>query len=137
MRWNKGFTLVELLVLIGIFVLLAGIAVPGIYNYVRSNRLATTTERMAADMQLARSMSIANGRVYRLQANDAGYTITDPLSGEVIRNRTFHQSVDLAADVTVNFFPWGMADPRVVVIRGGAGNIQTIQILPTGVVEVN
>ncbi len=135
MRCRKGFTLVEMMVMVGIIGLITAFAIPSISNYVRSNRLATTTERMAADIQMVRSMSIANGRVYRLTATASGYTITDPITGDVIRNRNFHSTVALAADATVNFFPWGMADAQILVINGDTGG-RTIQILPTGVVEV-
>ncbi len=136
MRCRKGFTLVEMMVVVGVFGLITAFAIPSISNYVRSNRLATTTERMAADIQMVRSMSIANGRIYRLTATATGYTITDPITGDVIRNRNFHSTVSLAADATVNFFPWGMADAQILVINGDTGG-RTIQILPTGVVEVH
>jgi type II secretory pathway pseudopilin PulG len=136
MRRNNGFSLVELMVLVGIFTVLAGIAIPTFSSYVRNNRLATTIERMAADIQMTRSMAIANGQVYRLNASDAGYTITDPLTGEVVRNRQFHSSLDLAINISADFFPWGMADPAVIVLLGN-GNVRTINILPTGIVEVN
>lgn len=136
MRNRKGFSLVEIIVMIGIFGLLSAIAIPAVNSYVRSNRLATTTDQMAADMQMVRSMSIANGRIYRLTATNVGYTITDPVSGDIIRDRNFHSSVGLTADATVNFFPWGMADAQIIVLTGDRGN-RTIQVLPTGTVEVH
>lgn len=136
MHCRKGFSLVEMMVLVGVFGLITALAIPSISNYVRSNRLATTTERMAADIQMVRSMSIANGRIYRLTATSSGYTITDPITGDVVRNRNFHNTVTLAADATVNFFPWGMADPQILVINGDTG-VRAIQILPTGIVEVH
>jgi len=133
---RKGFTLVEIMVTIGVFGLLTVMAIPAVNNYVRSNRLATTTDQMAADLQMIRTMSIANGRIYRMTATNAGYTVTDPVSGEVIRDRDFHSSVGLTADATVNFFPWGMADAQIIVLTGDSGN-RTIQVLPTGTVEVH
>jgi prepilin-type N-terminal cleavage/methylation domain-containing protein len=135
MRGRKGFTLVELLVLIGIIGLLAAVSMPSVIGYVRSNRLATTTERMASDLQMIRSMSIANGRIYRVTATANGYVVTDPVSGDVVRDRGFENGVTLDAAAIINFFPWGMADAAVFNLRNNVGT-RSITVLPTGVVEV-
>jgi prepilin-type N-terminal cleavage/methylation domain-containing protein len=135
MRGRRGFTLAELLVMIGIIGLLAAISMPSVIKYVRSNRLATTTERMAADLQMIRSLSIANGRIYRVAATGDGYVVTDPVTGDIIRDREYEQGVNLVADTTVNFFPWGMADAAVFNLHNNVG-ARSITLLPTGVVEV-
>jgi prepilin-type N-terminal cleavage/methylation domain-containing protein len=136
MRFRKGFTLVELIVMIGIFGLLVTMAMPSVSRYVRSNRLATSTERMAADIQMVRTMSIANGRIYRLAVTPGGYQIIDPVSGDVIRDRQFDGNVQLGAAATIHFFPWGMADAAVFNLQNGCG-ARMINLLPTGIVEVH
>jgi type II secretory pathway pseudopilin PulG len=132
----RGFTLVELIVLIGIFTLLVTLSVPSFSRYMRSNRLATSIDRLAADLQMTRQMSIANGRIYRLVADPTGYTISDPLSGDVVRDRTFEGEVRLSAGATADFFPWGMADATVLNLQNQSGT-RVLNILPTGVMEVH
>ncbi len=129
-------TLLELMVMIGILGLVSVMAIPAFTRYVRSNQLATNTERLAADIQLARTMAISNGRVYRLNAATTGYTILDPLSGETVRDREFDADVNLVGNASVDFFPWGMADAATLDLNCSVGS-RSITILPTGVVEVN
>jgi Tfp pilus assembly protein FimT len=136
MHSRKGFSLVELIVLIGIFGLLTALAAPSVMRYVRSNRLASSTERMAADIQMTRTLAISTGRIYRLAAVPNGYQIFDPLNGDVVRTRVFEGNVQLAAAANVHFFPWGMADAAVFNIQNGMGARQ-VNLLPTGVVEVH
>ncbi len=131
----RGFTLVELMVLIGIVGLLAAIAVPSFRGYVRANRIDATADMIAADMALARATAVSQGRVIRFVAAADGYTITDPLSGDNLRNRTFEGSVQLLTVLNVNFFPWGAADATNLTIDDGSCN-RVLRVLPTGIVEV-
>lgn len=133
---RRGFTLVEMMVIIVIVGLMAAIATPGIFRYVQSNRLQTTVDRMAADMQYARSLSIANGQILRFSVTGAGYRLTDPVSGTVFRDKTFEHGLKLAIDQTADFYPWGMADARVFNISNSTGARQ-VNLLPTGIVEVH
>ena len=65
-RNHRGFSLVEMMVVIGVFGLLTALSLPAFSRYVRSNRVSTSVSRFAGDLQMARSRSIANGRVIRV-----------------------------------------------------------------------
>lgn len=133
---RRGFTLTELMVVISLVGIIAAVSAPPIYNYIQSNRLQTGRDRMVADMQYARSLAISSGRLLRFDATEAGYELRDPLSGNVLRSREFDHGLALDAAVTVDFFPWGMADNAVLSISNAAGAVR-INVLPTGIVEVH
>ena len=132
---RQGFTLTEMMVVIIIIGLMATASAPPLFRYIQSNRLQTDTDRMVADMQYARSVSISTGRILRLQATAAGYTLRDPNSGTVLRTHNFAKGLSLGADVTVDFFPWGMANGANFNLTNAAGAAR-IDLLPTGIVEV-
>ena len=132
---RHGFTLVELMVLIGIIGLLAAIAVPSFNSYMRANRIDATADMIAADMALARATAVSQGRVIRFTSTALGYTITDPISGNVLRNRTLEGTVQFTAIFSVNFFPWGAADATILTLDDGSCQ-RELRVLPTGLVEV-
>jgi type II secretion system protein H len=135
MRQRNGFSLVELMVLVGILGIVTALSIPNFSRYVRSNRLSTTADRLAADLSLARTLAVSNGRIYRLTATAEGYTITDPVSGQTIREREYEGEVALVGEALVNFFPWGMADAATLDLSSSVGT-RRVTILPTGIVEV-
>ena len=136
MRVRAGFTLVEMMVLVGIFGLVVALSIPNVASYVRSNQLDTSVDRMAADLNLARTMSITNGRIFRLTTTEGGYRLVDTISGEVLRNRSFEGDVALDTADSAQFFPWGMAEAKVFNLTSSVGD-RSINLLPTGVVEVH
>jgi prepilin-type N-terminal cleavage/methylation domain-containing protein len=131
---RRGFTLVEMMVVVMIFGLLMVAGVPPFVNYVRSNRLETK-QKTALDLQLARSIAIANGIVVRVTATTTGYSVTDPVTAQTIRQREFDGGCQLAINATADFFPWGMADSQVFNLSNVSG-ARVINLLPTGMVEV-
>jgi type II secretion system protein H len=131
----RGFTLVELMVIIGVIGLIAAIGVPTFNGYLRANTVDTTADRMASDMAYARSLSVSQGRVIQFVGEAAGYQLLDPSDASVIRDRTFEGSVELDADYTINFFPWGAADTSTLTLDTGA-ETRVVQVLPTGIAEV-
>lgn len=132
---RRGFTLIETVVLVGIFGIMTAISIPAISNYLRTNRLDTSTSQLAADLNISRTTSISSGRVYRLAATATGYQVVNTATGSVLRDRQFEGDVTLAAGDTINFFPWGMADAATFDLQSCAGS-RTVTLLPTGVVEV-
>jgi type II secretory pathway pseudopilin PulG len=132
---RQGFTLIELMVLITLFTALLVVAAPPINGYLNSNRLEINADRLAADLQYTRSIAIANGQTMRFQATETGYRIVEPGSGSIIRERVFDGGCALSLAVNADFFPWGMAESRVINMANCAGS-RTITLLPTGIVEV-
>jgi type II secretion system protein H len=132
---RHGFTLVELMVLIGIVGLIASIAVPSFNSYLRANRIDVVGDQMSSDLALARAVAVSEGRVVRMVADSEGYAIVDPATDRQIRQRDFPDDVHLTAPVTINFFPWGAAQSATMVLDNGRQQ-RTVQVLPTGIVEV-
>ena len=133
---RQGFNLIELMVIIAIVGIIAGIAAPPIFRYVNSNRLQTHADRLAADLQYARTLSISNSVILRFTSTPAGYQLTNPVTGEVIREKNFEHGLGLDRNTTADFYPWGMADPAVFNISNSTGDM-VVNLMPTGIVEVH
>ena len=114
----------------------AGIAAPPTFRFVQSNRLQTQADRLAADLQYARQLAVSHNQIMQFSSDDAGWSVTNPATGDVIREREFKHGMGLGGDFEANFYPWGMADPQVFNVRNSAGTI-VVTLLPTGMVEVN
>lgn len=134
-RANQGFTLVEMMVILGLIGLLISISVPSMQGYMRANRFDVTCDQLTSDLALTRSLAVARGRVLRFSATAVGYTITDPGTGTLIRQRSFDDGVSLGGIAQADFFPWGAADATILDLDNGC-QTRTVNILPTGIVEV-
>lgn len=114
---------------------MAAMAAPPFFRYLASNRLAVQADRMVADLQYARSLSVANAQILRFSVTEAGYQLTNPISGIVIRDADFGHGLGLDRAQTTDFFPWGMANPAVFNLSSPEGS-KRINLMPTGLVEV-
>jgi prepilin-type N-terminal cleavage/methylation domain-containing protein len=65
-RFSKGFTLIEVLIVIAIFGVLTAIAASGISGWVETFRFKNTIREIGITMQLARMKAIAGGVEYRV-----------------------------------------------------------------------
>jgi len=134
-KTRAGFSLVEMMMVILLVGLVATIATPPMFRYLQSSRLQTNSDQLAADLQYARSLSIANGTILQFASTEAGYVLSNPGTGQVFKTKNFDNGMQLAAAQNTFFFPWGMADATVFTMNGH-GQVRQINVLPTGMVEV-
>ena len=73
---NSGFTLIELIITLTIAGILMAVAVPGLKNFVSSNRLTAQINDLIADINLARSEAIKRNTDAGVCVSSAGTSCT-------------------------------------------------------------
>ena len=82
----RGFSLVELLLVLALIGILAVIAAPSFTGWIRSIRASSAADRLAADLALARVIAVRDGWTTSLRIEDGGtYRITrDDTDGNAV-----------------------------------------------------
>jgi general secretion pathway protein H len=120
LRRERGFTLVELMIVLAILALVAAIAFPRLLNRAPGTSLGAASEELRAALATARSAAIAEDREVWVAGGTGSYRIDgarhDLLSAagvriEVPRGR-------------IAFFPSGGSSGGRIVLRGGGSTEQ-------------
>ncbi|MFA5321801.1 MAG: prepilin-type N-terminal cleavage/methylation domain-containing protein [Smithella sp.] len=140
---KKGFTLVELLIVIALMAIMASFAVPAWQHYTINTGMKTATREIIGDILNTRQRAIAeNLNAYRitfdtannnyaLSRTDTGVTLwTRPLDSFGAGNVFYN--VDLSGGSVINFQRRGTITDGTITLKNKVDSKATITLIMTG-----
>lgn len=141
-RSERGFTVVELITVVGIMMVVTAIATPSFYYWLPKYRLSAGARQIAADLQLARMKAISQNTSYRLrftaddtyemQKNDGGWAVA-PGHGSVklpegitVTNAIFFNTSEFQSRGTANT---GVGTADIEVTNGDLNRAVCIELV--------
>ena len=130
---SKGFTLIELMIVIAILGILAGIAAPNFQTYMTRMRLNGAARQIMTDLMEARSKAVSRNNRFRVFfLDDHQYKVLDDDnnnnaedSGETTITRDIqneYYGVTLSASANPIFYPRGTAYGSRITITNSSGS---------------
>ena len=150
--YNKqsGFTLIEMMIVIGLLSVFAGIAIPNFLSYLPKSRLNGAARQVMGDLMAARMQAVSQNNEFKVFfLNDHEYKILDDDDNNgSIDNGEWTQTKDIQSeysDVTFSasadpiFYPRGIAYGSTITLTSSAdSNLKKdVIVAPTGRVKID
>lgn len=138
----RGFSLIEMLVVIGVMGVMVAIGVPAYNLWARSQSMKGAVQAIAGEVQMLRSRAMATGRTqtihFALDSTNAG-------DYHVHENGRITATFDLPRNVQYSVYNQGgfsitpdgrSSASRLIILRDRRGNRDTVSVLTSGMVVV-
>lgn len=102
---TKGFTLLELMVIVAITGVLLTLAAPSFIDLIRSTRLTTVTNQIIGGLTLARSEAIKRNTDIHVKINESGYPLVILPANCNSQNCWLKALEPFPPDYHINFYP--------------------------------
>lgn len=134
-RQNRGFTLIELILILALLVIITSLAAPAMANFIRGRALDSEARRFFALTHIAQSRAVSEGVpiVIWVDQKNGAYGISEEMAGKPGTKTSDPQAETLTVDSTL----------QIAVLNIGLGapttfnNLPAIRFLPDGTVDVN
>lgn len=130
----RGFSLIELMVVIGLLGLLVAMTIGGVSGYMRTARVSGAANTLAADLRYARSLASAERKTYAISFGTNTYSLLRLSPTTMVRTRALPRGVACAASDTAKFFPWGLTTPATITVSG-SGRSNVVRLFANGSVS--
>jgi len=146
---RRGFTLVEIIIVIAVITIIAALAYPNFQGFMASRRLNGAARQVQGDLLAARMRSVSENREIKVKfINGNQYTMFYDYNnngqvdtGEAIETRDIHP---VYYDVVITpvsgyaplFYPRGTANTGEITLTGTAGS-KTVTVNTVGRVGIN
>ena len=141
----SGFSIIEMLVVIVVLGIMAGIAGPAMSVMVRHNRVNRATMVITSDLQNAFAVAARQRQPVRIQADSVNrsYQFTDRKTGAVLRIRTFYGDNSeyllnklVFTPSTIDIFPNGVSSAALTVKLANGDYSKQINASTAGFVRI-
>ena len=140
---ERGFSLVEVMIVVGLVAILAAITVPSVAGALQRYELLTSAQQVVSTIRAARTQAVSRNQVLKVRFNfpAAGqYQVVDALDATVGQVQTLAGSgnITFGAFTDVQFTTAGrIAAPIVVTVTNGtAAQNRTINVSASGQVRL-
>jgi len=129
---EKGFSLVELLLVLSLIAVLAGLAIPNFQSLFQKTNVSSAARVVADTMRYAQSCSITQSQLIQMRVNSSPFSIQlfkkdidrhgdeevwSRLDGRFGRREKFGNSLEIRSDLEVwEFYPDGKIDKGMIEI---------------------
>jgi len=141
---RRGFTVIELLMVVSIMGILAAMTGPHISKIIRHNRVNRAAMVITADLQNAFASAARQREPVRISADAStkSYQFVDRKTGEVLKIRSFYGDTSeyrlttlVFTPATIDVFPTGVSSSPVVVNLGNGDYSRRITASTAGFIR--
>ena len=140
MREPKGFTLVELIIVLAIASILLTVGVPSFSNVINNNRITAEVNRFTASVQLARSEAVKQSRIITICRSGDGFNCGGGGAADTIYEKGWLIYMDPTANDNFNsgtdtLIQIGDAAAEGVTIRSDSDGNNWLSFRPNGLLS--